>query len=240
MKNYKLPVRNTLVIEMHTNTPVGTCEKGEKRIKEYMINLSALLGLAPLGEPAAHLSPKYGLSGWIPLSDGAAAHVYAWDDRMPSFISVDISALSKQDEDRVISHAVDFFGVDDENRVVFKSVDTNMTAPEEMNGNWRELDSTIFRKRLSISGRTILDIDPEKAGAYLAGLCEEINMNGLNKPLVIDNTAWMHWETSGTVMSWEDGIINLDIYTCKPFNSDDALKFTSKTLELVYMKHVIF
>lgn len=239
MKN-NLPVRNTLVIEMHAKTPVGTSEDGEKRVKGYMKDLSRLLDLAPLGEPAAHLSPKYGLSGWIPLSESAAAHVYAWDDRSPSFISVDISSTSKQNENMVIDHAANYFQVDDRENVVSKSVDITTSDPESINRNWHELDSSIFRKRLSITGSVEKKMTPDKAGTYLSGLCEQINMTGLNRPLVIGNTAWMHWETSGTVMSWREGIVTLDIYTCKQFNSDDALDFTIATLELGDMRHVVF
>ncbi len=228
--------RDTLVIEMLTNEAVGTDERGDARIHEYLADLANMLGLKPLADSATHLSPKYGLSGWLPLEAGGAIHLYAWDyenEEHTPFISVDISIPGVISNPELIrKHAKEFFKAS--SPVVQKKMQ------DSENPDWQELAPQILRQRISISGNPSTSITADTVRNYLKDLAPALDMVQLSEPLVIGNSAWIHWETSGVVIHWEEGKFNVDIYTCKAFNPDDALRFTSDSFGLQNTHHKNF
>ena len=223
--------RDTFVLEFYCDSPVGTDQAGEEKVCRYLEELAGLLNLPVLQEPRAHLSPLYGLSGWVPLGRSSAVHLYAWDDRQPSFISIDISTRTPLPRSAIIRHAQDFFEGQPEN-TVSKSLHDGAT-------HWRELAPTICRQRLAMRG--LLSRPPRRpeVEALLPALSQVLDMRVLSKPFVKGQAAWMHWETSGVVMDWEDGL-DLDIYTCKPFIPEKAVTFVATRLAVTEISNLNF
>lgn len=221
--------RDTLVIELNTDQPVGTDAAGAARVSQYLHEVGEITGLARLTEPRQHLSPLYGLSGWVPLDNRSAVHLYAWDDRNPSFVSVDLATRTQFSERELIDHATTYFGADPAN-VVHK------TMRRESNPAWRELAPTIYRQRLALRGTLDRPLPVEVMQNFLPALAEQLEMRVLAAPFTAGDTAWMHWETSG-VLADTNNHLDLDIYTCRPFSPEAAADFTRTKLgvrELVY------
>lgn len=84
---------------------------------------------------------------------------------------------------------------------------------------WKELAPNICRQRLYLfSDSCRQTLHSTQYENFLKELCDILKMTQLTPPLVHNNTAWMHWETSGCIMDWRANFFELDIYTCKPFN----------------------
>ncbi len=245
IQNQDTPKRETLVIEIRKGEKIGTDENASDIVKKYMKELAERMGVQMVHQPETHLSPKFGLSGWLPTKseEGASAiHIYDWDDRDPSFISVDISMPNATPDDKkkeIINWTSEYF-----------SAKKIATKTNKDRNDWQELAPEILRQRLSLRVKLNdvlknggLEIIQEKLIKYLEELCPVLDMNGISKPLaIIDNeissiSAWVHWETSGAIISCKDGFLDIDIYTCKEFNPETAINFTQKKLgEILYSK----
>ncbi len=227
LENPNIP-RDTLVLEMLCKEAVGTDEDGNQKVHQYLADLANMMGLKPIADSVTHLSPKYGLSGWMPLEKGAAIHLYAWDhegeDHSP-FLSIDISTpgiiINKP---TVIKHAEKYFGA--KNATVHK----NMQKADQ--DDWKEIAPHILRQRISISGKPQQELSTQGVKDFLKGLAPALNMVQLSEPLVFGQDGWIHWETSGVVLHWDESQFSVDIYTCKAFQERDAVTFTSETLGL--------
>jgi S-adenosylmethionine decarboxylase len=227
--------RDTLVIEMLCNEAVGSDENGNKKVHQYLFEVAKIMGLKPMGDTVTHLSPKYGLSGWLPLEGGSAIHLYAWDyedGSHPPFLSIDISTPGViANPEGIVQHAEKFFNGE-------QSVKKKMQEKE--NSQWHEIAPQIHRQRISIAGKSKEPLTAEKIKSYLKNLAPALDMVQLSEPLVIGNTGWMHWETSGTVLTWDDKNFYIDIYTCKPFTPQTAIDFTISQLGLENFHHKNF
>ena len=62
----------------------------------------------------------------------------------------------------------------------------------------------------------------------------------LSEPLVIGQDGWMHWETSGVVLHWDEHRFTIDIYTCKAFEPQAAVNFTANKLGLENLRQKNF
>lgn len=214
--------RDTLVMEMLLDEAVGTDDVGNKQVHRYLAEVAQMLGLKPLKTSVTHLSPLYGLSGWLPLEDGSAIHLYAWDysdESHPPFLSIDISTPGTiQGKSLLRDHARDFFGASSEL--------TEKTLQEDHEQNWYELAPQIHRQRINITGERTAPVLESEVSDYLKQLAPALDMVQLSEPLIIENSAWIHWETSGVVLHWNGTNISVDIYTCKAFDDQDAVNFT--------------
>jgi len=233
--------RETLVVEANCSEPVGSDKEGSEKIKNYLKAQAEILNCKTVVDPETHLSPRYGFSGWVPLENGdehGAIHLYAWDhenEPHPPFVSVDFAMnqpIDPETKEKILkSTAEHFMGL--EGQVVFK------TTYDDDSSEWRDLAPHITRQRLSIFGELANDgpID-EGVDAYLKELSEKLNMAKLSEPIIHTNenrgTAWMHWETSGTIATWNNDTreADVDIYTCKAFSPEDAIDFTREKLGL--------
>ncbi|MFH0834358.1 MAG: hypothetical protein V2A63_03135 [Patescibacteria group bacterium] len=225
--------RETLVIELNTD-PVGVDEAGDEKIKQYLRVVARILGAELVCEPQTNLSPKYGFSGWLPCKSPEgpfAIHLYIWDDRDPSFVSVDISApteLLKTQEEALKNHAFQFFG--GKEMIIKTSRDQS---------DWRDIapDKEIIRQRLALRSavekllqRSSREAQIEEVRHYSQSLCTDLKMDKISEPVVVEEdglvVGWMHWETSGVITVWTSGQFYCDIYTCKKFNPKIAIKLT--------------
>lgn len=235
LENPEIP-RDTLVIELLTDEAVGTDAAGTQKIHDYLADLSHMLGVSPIAASATHLSPKYGLSGWLPLENGGAIHLYAWDyeqeDHTP-FVSVDISLPDViTNPDRIQAHAHKTFNAT--SPIVKKSLQ------EAQPNQWHELAPQILRQRISIAGTSETPITSQQVKDYLKDLAPTLDMVQLSEPLIIGNNAWIHWETSGVVAHWTENEISIDIYTCKAFDPDTAVQFTKTRFAITNPAHKSF
>jgi hypothetical protein len=217
--------RSTLVIELLCTSPVGQGAEGERKVDQYLTGLCEALGAHAVCVPTAHLSQKYGLAAWLPLEDGGAIHLYVWDDRSPSFISVDILGFSSLDEQRAISFTGKFFGVS-------KSDDLVYWHTFDRPSTWRNLAPEVYRQRLLLLSPGCPPPPTERVERYLPELSLTLDMKPLSMKMVDQHSAWMHWETSGCVYHWKAETISVDIYTCKAFAPQRALDFTQSFLGL--------
>jgi hypothetical protein len=211
--------RFAFVIELLCRQPIGRGRDGRNRVATYLAGLSKALQKKPVRQPSSHLSKKYGLAAWLPVSESGAIHLYAWDDREPSFISVDIVSSSTVCKASALDYTRKYFGISEERNIVCRSI--SPTPP-----TWKELARDVYRQRLTLLSAMGQPPRYDQVVEFLPRLAEEIKMIPLYTAYANRHTAWMHWETSGSILSWLKGTLSLDIYTCKRFDSKKAEDFT--------------
>jgi hypothetical protein len=211
--------RYAFVIEFLCDERVGKGDDGEEKVANYLLGLSRVLEKDATFEPSSHLSKKYGLAGWLPLSDGGAIHLYAWDDRKPSFVSVDIVAPVPINKNEAMNYTQKYFEVSNSSEMVSKSI----SPPPP---TWKELARDVYRQRLMLCADGCRSPRFDQIADFLPQLAKELDMVPLRSVFANRYNAWMHWETSGCVLSWRKQMLSVDIYTCKRFSSKHAENFT--------------
>jgi S-adenosylmethionine decarboxylase len=102
--------RQRAVIEGYPQKPLKADE-----IKEYLRQLSDVLGMITIIDPVTHRSELYGEAAWIHW-ETSGAHFYAWD--VPRlFFSVDIYTCKAFDVNDAVSFTQEYFNASE---VVFK------------------------------------------------------------------------------------------------------------------------
>lgn len=99
-----------------------------------------------------------------------------------------------------------------------------------------DLAPGITRQRLVIEGYPGFKITDKHIIAYLSELSLVLKMKTLITPVTHKSdtygwAGWIHWESSGThFYAWDAPklFFSVDIYTCKSFDPDDAIRFTKK------------
>ena len=102
----------------------------------------------------------------------------------------------------------------------------------------KDLAPEIHRQRLVIEGYPANPISDDDIKNYLSKMSEVLEMNKLQEPVTNLSSrygwaGWIHWENSGAhFYAWESPTLffSVDIYTCKPFDPQKAVKFTSEFL----------
>lgn len=103
----------------------------------------------------------------------------------------------------------------------------------------KDLAPTIYRQRLIVEGKCDQLITCNQIKEYLSKLSDALNMKTLLAPVTHKSekfgwTGWIHWESSGChVYAWDKPapFFSSDIYTCKKFDIDIAVKFTKDFFE---------
>lgn len=98
----------------------------------------------------------------------------------------------------------------------------------------KDLAPEIYRQRAVIEGYPNSPLAAQQIKDYLLGLSDALNMKTLIQPVThrsptYGEAAWIHWESSGAhFYAWDQPrlFFSVDIYTCKPFDVVDAVKFT--------------
>ena len=109
----------------------------------------------------------------------------------------------------------------------------------------KDLAPTIYRQRAVVEGYPKGVITDGDIKDYLSKLSSILKMTTVLDPVThrsdkYGEAGWIHWETSGAhFYAWEVPVLffSVDIYTCKEFNVDDAVRFTKeyfKTTEIVF------
>jgi hypothetical protein len=97
-----------------------------------------------------------------------------------------------------------------------------------------DLAPMIHRQRLVVEGTMSHPIGSGEIRDYLRELGAVIDMTVLTEPVTHRSArygwaGWVHWETSGAhLYAWEQPLLffSVDIYTCKPFDPLDVVRFT--------------
>jgi hypothetical protein len=100
----------------------------------------------------------------------------------------------------------------------------------------KDLAPEIYRQRAIIEGYPNAPIKAEEIKTYLRGLSDTIKMKTLTEPVthrseLYGEAAWIHWETSGAhFYAWDQPrlFFSVDIYACKAFSAEEAVKYTMK------------
>ncbi|MBM3200496.1 hypothetical protein FJZ53_06160 [Candidatus Woesearchaeota archaeon] len=105
----------------------------------------------------------------------------------------------------------------------------------------KNLAAKIYRQRLVIEGIYSIDVTPKKIKTYMRKLSDDIGMTIIYGPMVKNLAgrinpihkgleAFLIWAESGTqVYTWEnEKFFTVDIYSCKEFDVDTAVKFTKE------------
>ena len=103
-------------------------------------------------------------------------------------------------------------------------------------GEMPDLAPMIFRQRLVVEGRCTRAVTDTAIRAYLDGLSSVCEMTTLLEPVTHRSdlygwAGWIHWENSGAhFYAWEKPILffSADIYTCKHFDPDKVVAFTTE------------
>jgi len=93
----------------------------------------------------------------------------------------------------------------------------------------------IVRQRLVVEGLSTQPITDNDVRLYLSALSNVCEMTQLSDPVTHRSTrygwaGWIHWEESGAhFYAWEQPVLffSADIYTCKAFDAQRVLEFTS-------------
>jgi hypothetical protein len=217
--------RAAFVIELLSQNPIGKGEGGKNKVERYLLRLSDILSQRWLCQPSSHFSKKYGFAAWLPLENGGAIHLYVWDNRKPSFVSIDIAGSFSINKTAAITYTRQYFGISDVSSIVSRSL--NPPPP-----TWKELAQDVFRQRLTLVAKNCRRPSQTKIVEFLPRLAIELDMIPLCTIRANENAAWTHWETSGCVLFWLDDTLSLDIYTCKRFDAERAESFTKEFFHL--------
>jgi len=104
--------------------------------------------------------------------------------------------------------------------------------------SYRDLAPSILRQRLVVEGTRAEPIDASEIRAYLKPLSAVCDMTVLIEPVTHRSdrfgwAGWVHWETSGAhFYAWDEPFVffSVDIYTCKAFDTHEAVEFTRSFL----------
>ena len=109
----------------------------------------------------------------------------------------------------------------------------------------KDLAPNIYRQRLVVEGICEKMITDNQIKEYLSKLSDVLNMNTLTEPVTHKSdkygwAGWIHWDSSCChFYAWDKPFpfFSADIYTCKEFDIETAVKFTIEffdTREIVY------
>ena len=111
----------------------------------------------------------------------------------------------------------------------------------------RDLAPHIHRQRLVIEGTPAAVITADEITEYLSKLSVELDMVEILAPVMHQSdlygwAGWIHWETSGAhFYAWDEPLFfSVDIYTCKPFSAEAAVRFTEKWFAATEIVHKEF
>tara|TARA_Y100000310_G_C20691159_1_gene822304 strand:- start:2580 stop:2933 length:354 start_codon:yes stop_codon:yes gene_type:complete len=102
---------------------------------------------------------------------------------------------------------------------------------------WNDLAPDICRQRLIIEGTLRNIFSPEGMTRYAKEISNVLNMELITSPILNHEPkygwcAFVHWKESGMhIYTWDNRdpkFFSIDIYTCKAFNQDDAIRYTRK------------
>jgi len=104
----------------------------------------------------------------------------------------------------------------------------------------RDLAPEIYRQRAVIEGYPNRSLSAREIKRYLSGLSDVLEMRTLIEPVThrsptYGEAAWIHWESSGAhFYAWDQPrlFFSVDIYTCKPFDVQDAIRFTKDFFQI--------
>ena len=213
---------DTLVAEWHTSSRIGAQPDGRRQLAAFCDELLERLGWRATQKATLHASPRFGLSGWVPAEGGKALHYYVWDDADASFISLDVVGATHAQRDDVRACV--------ESRLGAAPVAFTWKSLLD-SSQWRDLAPSIHRQRLLAHGSTSAPLTGAQVEASLSALSEALDMRLLHVSSS-ERCAWCHWELSGCVVSWEEGSVAVNLYSCKPFDPQHALDTTVGLLGL--------
>jgi len=106
--------------------------------------------------------------------------------------------------------------------------------------NYRDLEPNIYRQRLVIEGKFKTAPKADNLSEFLVNLSEALSMTLLYGPIVKRLTdipgyeAILIWAESGCQLyTWDEfKFFTLDIYTCKKFDPQQAIKLTENCFEI--------
>jgi len=112
----------------------------------------------------------------------------------------------------------------------------------------RDLAPDIHRQRLVVEGVPRKPIEADEIVTYLSTLSTIIDMTPLMTQVTHSSpkfgwAGWIHWETSGAhFYAWDTPqlFFSVDIYTCKPFEVEQAVDYTAKFFDAELVEHHSF
>lgn len=112
----------------------------------------------------------------------------------------------------------------------------------------RDLAPEIYRQRAVIEGYPKETLTAEQIKEYLKKLSDVLDMITLIEPVthrsdLYGEAAWIHWETSGAhFYAWDVPklFFSVDIYTCKAFKIEDAVKLTEEFFDVTDIEYKEF
>lgn len=112
----------------------------------------------------------------------------------------------------------------------------------------KDLAPEIYRQRAVIEGYPKRPLAAGEIKEYLTKLSHVLKMKTLIEPVthrspLYGEAAWIHWETSGAhFYAWDVPrlFFSVDIYTCKEFDIQDAVKFTKEFFDATEVEYKEF
>jgi len=80
-----------------------------ENMTRYAKEMSTILDMELITSPILNHEPKYGWCVFVHWKE-SGMHIYTWDNRMPSFFSVDIYTCKAFDPEDAVTYTKEFFG----------------------------------------------------------------------------------------------------------------------------------
>jgi S-adenosylmethionine decarboxylase len=118
-----------------------------------------------------------------------------------------------------------------------KKIKNQLNRFLQLTKRWRDLAPDITRQRLVLEGTIHSPFSPEQMTEYCNDMSKVLDMNPITSPMCNYSPkygwcAYMHWEESGMhVYTWdsrEPNFFSVDVYTCKSFDKEHAIKYTQE------------
>ena len=110
-------------------------------------------------------------------------------------------------------------------------------GPRGKSGTWEDLAPDICRQRIVLEGTLHNPFGPENMTRYCEEITKVLNMTYVGAPVCNFEPhygwcAYMHWKESGLhIYGWDNRkppFFSIDVYTCKPFDPMDAVRYTEQ------------
>lgn len=120
---------------------------------------------------------------------------------------------------------------------IAKNIKDRLSGFMQLTKRWRNLAPDIVRQRLILEGTLHNPFLPEEMTTYCKEMTKVLDMTEATSPMCNHSPkygwcAYIHWEESGMhIYSWdnrEPKFFSVDIYTCKAFKIDDAVRYTQE------------
>ncbi len=220
---------------------VGNDELGKNsrnELENFLYDLLDVMELTCLIPAQVKLSDQQEWTGTVGLLTSHIAFHF-WP--VERHVQLDIYSFKEFDQNKTINFLNDFWQSSEVKKLLIERKPGKNFRIDKMEG-LSDLEPVIYRQRCVIEGKQNIEITPKVIREYLRKLTLDIlgmriqlepiifSPDKMGNPLHHGLNGFIGWvESGGQFYSWDERkFFTMDIYTCKKFNPEKAIKFTKK------------